>query len=387
MKRTTWMAGTVMAVAAISIPYASAQGRQSQSQSKGGSAGRLIQVAPLAPGEEAREFSPDEWLARLTDLDLDLREKNFAELVALARRDDRARAWLRERATDTTDTTDPELTWTARLALREVERRGASGANKAAGPLLRGPTFSLQDDAFDDFLGRVERLRGRIGRGFSTLQVPPAPHGSSQSRSVAIEETPDGVEVVVTETVDGEETTREYEAESLEALLEAHPELEGEIGNGSLRLHMGPNAPLLDVDGMRLEFEQLFEGLDLLRRGAPIPEPGSARPIRTDVLGVYVAAPSPALSTQLGLAPGTGLVVHGTMPGTIAHVLGIARGNVLVELNGNELRSLEQISQILGTRPSDGEVTVVWYDGFGDRRRQTWMPAEAPRPIESPREE
>ena len=54
--------------------------------------------------------------------------------------------------------------------------------------------------------------------------------GSSQSSSVSVQESPEGIRVEVTEIVDGEESVQVYEGSDRESLLETYPELEPHLG-------------------------------------------------------------------------------------------------------------------------------------------------------------
>ena len=83
-----------------------------------------------APGasEELRwreDFDRAAWKAALTEPDLDRREERFEHLVRRFADVDAARAALKDWSEDLSE---PELAWTARLALRELRRAGRRAA-------------------------------------------------------------------------------------------------------------------------------------------------------------------------------------------------------------------------------------------------------------------
>jgi len=224
-------------------------------------------------------------------LDLDVREEAFDAAVDEAARSAEARAALHAISEDAGD---PDLAFTARLALREANRRRTDpGPDVNPGPdvspgaaldpfgsiqkrmdgLMRSDPFL--NDFFDDFFsgdpfsgdpffgrssGRLfgarpdislfgrsgdpfEEMRQRteeIRRQFENLRSEaggPAGPGSggsplrsySSSSSMSIENTPAGVRVEITEDTGDGPNTRVYEAPSMEALLEANPELKGRV--------------------------------------------------------------------------------------------------------------------------------------------------------------
>ncbi len=286
---------------------------------------RAAAPAPILPATGIDEFDPDLWAARLTDGDLDRREAAFEELVALAARVPEVRAWLEARAAGA-----DELAWTARLARRELERAAASPVD--ADPLTR---WFDRFDRFDPFGGRdpFESLRGAdpFGRGRSAFDALEQLFRAPGALGLRVQVGPDGVQVQVEEVTDGERSLRTYRAESLEALLQAHPELTPRIGA----------VP-----------------------GASAPAGG----VRTDILGVRVAPSDPS-----GGEP-EGLVVFDTEPGTVAHLLGVSRGDLLLELNGRPLRAVGDISEALAARTQDGEIRLRWRTAAGAETVRVWGP-------------
>ena len=381
---STWILGGAVLASAGAL----AQATPSQSQNTGRV---LIRVAPASADEPelglhvggffepGEEFSADHWLYKLTDGDLAQRELNFEAMVRLARRSDEARAWLEERIADTAD---PELAWTARLALREAGAKQRFFMRSHPGH-QGSQRNSPQPSSLRNLLqgGGIDLHFGLGQEGLFQGSQPQGTRSVLERHGVTLESNPDGVKMTVTQTIDGEEQSTLYEAESLEALYQAHPELRDKAGAGHLfQLRFGDASFELNGSGL----EQLFsdDGFGLFGRLAPTtPTARGARgatpppSVPTDILGVYVGEPSAELAEQLGLEPGRGLVVHRTEPGTIAGLLGISHGDVLLSINGVEMDGNSRISEILAARSADGELTLVWLDPRGEQQRRTWVPA------------
>jgi hypothetical protein len=377
MNRTvsTWIVGgTVLASAAAlagAAPLASPRGPWMQED-----AGGLVRLDPVPQGEAPHglrldggqddPFAADQWTSKLTDADLDRREEHFDELVGIARRSAAARRWLEERAADTSD---PGLAWTARLVLREAGAKARFLERMHPG--LRG----LRTPGMNHLQQGLRNLLGGDPFGFSPMLPPPGPPQSgrisTRSQGVQIQTGPDGVKVTITETVDGEESSKTYEADDLDALLEAHPELRGKLHGTERKFELRFDDSLFGPKG--------FYGtnpLELFEHRAPrIPAPGRGESVPTDVLGVYIEPLTDAEAELRGLDPGNGLLVHGREPGTIAHVLGIGAGDVLLSINGVPMDGRERVSEVLDARPPDGELAVVWLDSDGIEQRRTWAPA------------
>lgn len=275
----------------------------------------------LAPGILDRDdFDGDEWKRRLTDADLDARMGAFDELRTLLPRQERARRTLEEWSQGS-----DELAWTSRLLLRQAPRRAI--------------------DPFERMRAELDALHGPLGGGLfgpgldldslmgsrSLQDLMQGMGGGSQSSSVQISETPDGIRVEVTETKDGDESVEVYEASSREELLRQYPELEAQLGGGVSTLRLG----------------MPFGGLRAFGGGA----------VPKDRLGVY-------LSTTDGAA-GAPLMVQSVVPGTLADSLGVRSGDELIELDGRRLTSREDIAEALRARAAGDELrlTVIGSDG------------------------
>jgi hypothetical protein len=294
-----------------------------------------------APDEDTRA---DRWRERLREPDLDRREQHFGRLIEAVRRTPRLRTSLEAWAADTAD---PELAWTARLALRELARQPAWGFQVGPGAQGFGPHNPWFSDPFQAF------RRDPGGGGIPDLESLLPEVGAGGSESFRLSMGPDGVRLEVTRTVDGESSTTVYEGESLEALLEANPELESKL-RGNAR-------------GFALGRVPLFE--------APRKAPAEPAPVRTDVLGVFLRDLTVEERQRLALDGEVGLYVEDVADGTIAALLGLRQGHVLVELNGRVLKTRDDVTAALAERDPEGEVTVVLVDRAGRRRPRTWRPA------------
>jgi PDZ domain-containing protein len=318
----------------------------------------LDEVVPLQTA-----FDAAHWKAELTQDDFAERYRAMRALTDEARTDPDARAALEEWSKGA----DPCLSWTAYLALADLQSdpRGMRitpfGQGRHGGPLAIDP--------LDDFFGRggfdqrffrtdpfaISDLMREMQESLDRL-----PQDARQrSHGLSIESGPDGVKVERRRLVDGDETVETFEAESMERLLELHPELQDE-----LRLQPLTGGP----DEMRSLLDQLRVELDL--------PPSALTPgeVRTDVLGVMMREADAWRGRVDGLEPGTGLYVENVLPGTIAEAVGLRAGDIVAKLNGRELRTSADVREVLDARAEDGELEVEWFDRRGAPQRRTWKP-------------
>ena len=314
---------------------------------------------PLQARSSNDTFAADAWEQRLTDPDLDRRLGAFEELSRRASREPGAREQLEAWAAGGSG----ELAWTARLLLRELESRGHSRRHAPFGGDLfddlfggQGPGSGFRDlhmhfgDPFAELEERMRELERNFGRSFGPgAGAPPffgppqgggAPGMRSSGRSVNVEVQPDGVRVRIREMRDGEEHVEEYEADSIEALLEQHPELEGSIGSmRTQRVDPRQSAP---------------------RRGAL----GAQRPM----LGIEFTPLDPERAVELGVEAGVGLEVRSVLPGSLAERLGLVAGDVVIELAGRPLRDAADVRAALASQLEGSATTAKAIGADGTTR-------------------
>ena len=274
------------------------------------------------------------------------------------------------------DTENIELAWTAELLLRELETTQRSFAGDPFSRLFprRAPGADAQDESGDLF----DRLRRSLESSFETdrffgtdLGELLDRFGSSSSEGTSVQVGPEGVRVEVRSSENGDEQITTYEAESIEALLEMHPELEGKIGSW---LTPGPLRSL-SPDGRNIDrFPNTPFGFD----DRPL-EMKPAR-TRTDVLGVRVRGPEARSRSLDGVADDVGLTIVEIVPRTIADQMELEPGETIVAIDGREIRSVEDVRRALSARAKDAAIRVEVVTSDGSRRVRTWEPERA-RPL------
>lgn len=335
------------------------------------STGKLTRVAPRGETrEESGDFDRASWKKRITDSDLGQREAAFDRLAGIARRDPAARealeSWSR-------DESDAGLAWTSRLILREADRgpRWGQGGTPFDRSLF-GQDFDGFSQRFDDLDALFGDLRTQWDQMLHHLPSPSAGGrgGSSESaQSLTLQSGPDGVTCKVTEKVDGEETTHEYTADSMEELLDANPELREKLGNHGGMVFSFPNGH----GRIQTLLPRAYRGGVTFEDGGSGTS-GKAGEPRTDRLGIYCALVDESTASELHIAPGEGLRVQSIEPGSLASILGLRTGDVVVDVNGTPIRSAEDVQKTLAARAESAEVSVVVVGSEG-RRTLTWKPA------------
>jgi hypothetical protein len=346
-------------------------------------------AAALDEGQ-ARQETPESRSAatlvqKLGDKDYKTRKEAFRAL-------ERMGAAAREELEMAQKSDDPEVRWSASLLLdRLEEQEGGKEGDAKRGRLRereepRAPRPS--DDAVRDMRDTIRRLErwqeefeksfpgwsrrpfgfrafddwfrelpdfGRFGR-VGELEMGP---GSSFSRIVEHDGEKESVSIRVDENgrvtaeheMNGEKT--KVEADSIEALRRQHPELFEGFGGLSFRVHPFGGSAILpgrdDVPAPR-EFESRRPALEK-------PQPAPADRPR---LGVQVAPVGPDLARYLDLEEGVGLEVVEVLKGSAAEKIGVRPRDVITEVNGREIRGVEDVAEALGsTDPAQAEVTVI----------------------------
>lgn len=246
-----------------------------------------VLLPTTAPEDAAQDL---DIVSRLTVTDLDAREAAFDEIARRAAQDSTVRRELKDLAADSAD---PDLAFTARLALREADRLSTWGrvGSGFGGRALQAPNdpfdsmrrqmesifgsdpfvdefftndpffsrpfsgrrgtlrldpFGGAGDPLEELHRRVDEMRRELERGRSADDDRGADsetdaarafdrRGMRSSSSMSLQTTPDGVRVEITEDDGTGPRTEVYEAKSLEDLLKAHPELEGKVGSRAIR--------------------------------------------------------------------------------------------------------------------------------------------------------
>ncbi|MBK7876668.1 MAG: PDZ domain-containing protein [Planctomycetes bacterium] len=376
MTKSNWFALAVVPALAVALVPQAGKAQDERAPKRE----RLVRVAEGAdPAErtaretdEARAFDRNAWKAKLGNRDLAARERDFDTLLELARRDGAARealeAWSQDDAAG-------ELAWTSRLALRELgpaRRAGGGGWWQRTTPRsFAGPDFEALQRQMDDLhrqFGGMDDLFGDLQRRMDSLfqrgapgLAPGVPGRVDSHSSFSLRSGPDGVEVEVEDGQGDERHTQTYKAESLEELLEQHPELKDRIqGDGQGFLFGGPGgAPRARSFG----FTTPFGG------GARTLTPG-AEPPR---LGLQCRPPTEDEAKELGLEAGVGLRTSEVVAGSLAERLGIRAGDVLVELDGTVVKDRETVAEVLRARKPGDELRATIVDAKGKRRTLTYV--------------
>ena len=318
------------------------------------------QAVPLAVVEcEVEEsfgsgpFEAELWAARLSEPDQELRMAAYEAVTEAGR--DRPEVF-RALQSWATDQSRGELAWTARLAMREIEQaqkyeREPWGFGTSDLEGLRDVSLGLSQVQFERILlEKFDQLQRRTAQG---LTLGAAPGEGVVPRVFRLDFGPEGWRLNTRSLGADGEVHQHWEAESIEALLSAHPELEEEF-------------PVLR--GLRIRF-----GLP----GAlstPVVPPVDQGP-RTDVLGIECRPLTVAEAEAMDLSQGErGLLVARTVPGSIADELGVRRGDILMGLNGVALGAPRDITDVLALRAPKASIHLKLIDTQGQDRSLIWSP-------------
>lgn len=363
-------AGAVLGVA----QQTAGEGTQEQGQDQDAPSQRLRRVEwPDEPQAQAptRPLAPDVallWSERLADPNLNQRERALDELIQAALRDPSLANYIREQAAG-----QDESAWTWRMARRELARSERTSfqrqtANDPFQSLLR-PVGPDPSQGLDQWMRNVDPFFGWDPFGGTgapqpfkpliQLQVPDA--AAFEGKSVRVTRLPDGVRLVISEQGPNGVETREFEGPSVDALREEHPELRGLLGESGTSFGLGDILPgrLGGVSGGRASVGNA--------------NPAFSQPMRTDQLGVWCQKVEPGDEAEKG-----GVRVMGVVPLSLAQVLGLQQGDILIELMGQPLQEVDDISKALAAREEGAEIQAKW---IADGRTQTgsWRPGPEAR--------
>ncbi|GEM_PF-2003181 len=335
-----------------------------------------------------------------------------------------------------------EARWQIRRLLRKLEKQGAKGdeRGKEGGARTRGKALRREkvrgrrgwrrgelDERISELETRLEEMRREIEESFPGMRGFPFPkirfprmprftvpggNGiSGEERSMKVEIGPRGVRVEIREKDPGGKTRRKvYEAEDMDSLLEAHPELRGKIrvGKGGGFGIFGGGRKGLEIEDLDdfLKIERFPEwflrgfGIDLgrmfdegrgkhrsrkeegrqageseeegrheeghegrerkkrLEREEGSEETGRSEPPR---LGVYVREEiPPALREYLDLEEDEGLWIQRVLQGSLAERIGLRRGDILLKLNGKTIASPSDVARVLRKTGKGERVKAVF---------------------------
>lgn len=250
--------------------------QQDPGHGRGSPLQRVDDEGPVTSHVESDPLALEEtYRMRLLAPDLDAREEAFDQIALEATRVGAAQAALESIAEDLGD---PDLAFTARLVLREARRGSVRSSQFSASPWPQGgglqplealehrmqemlendpfvrnfistdpfahdPFFRMgpsglfrkrpslfgagDEDPFDELRQRMGEWRQEIeergSTGLNGAQV------QTRGSSMSIETTPDGVQIEITQDDGTGPTTHTYKGESMETILEAHPELKERI--------------------------------------------------------------------------------------------------------------------------------------------------------------
>jgi len=301
-------------------------------------------------------FDTDLWAARLLEGDLDLRMAAYEAVVEAGGRDQVVFHCIQGWAADTAV---GELAWTARMALREIERMPAQREDSwgfGTGDLdwfRESSLWGLGVSPLEierNLQNKFDQLHRQMQQGLAPGAVPGK---GIEQRLFSVELGPSGMKVRTRSSGPEGHNESQWEAQSIEELFKAHPELESEFpGLGGLRLRFGVPQ----------------------ESGGVLVPPADEGP-RTDVLGVECKPLAREDAERLGLSDADGgVVVVRTVPGTIADELGVRRGDILTRLNGAPLTHPAHITQALARRAPKDAVRLRLFEANGQERSLVWSP-------------
>lgn len=325
--------------------------------------------ADLTLDAASENFDASLWAQGLRDDSLERRLANHDALLRAADHNPAVRSQLQDWAANEEQL---ELAFTASLMLRELDARpqrsfpghgrlpSVFGGGANGGGSIDDLFRELQ--SFDPFGARSGSNFGP-GAGGTLHGFPQSPGLQSlqQSSGVRIEVGPDGVKVHVEETENGESKTRSYEADSMQELLELHPELEAELGAAG-----GMQIPSWLGNGARAVAPQSApdfpRGLRSLRPVAP--------PMHQ--LGIRMLLPEMRRMNFDGVHDDVGLQVVEVVPGSLAAAIGVQPGELVIAIDGRTIRSAQDVRDALSDHVEGQSLEVECVNTEGKVRVRTW---------------
>jgi PDZ domain len=310
-------------------------------------------------------FDGAAWERRLTLLDLDRRERAVARLEAMLPLSSDAQAWVRAQA----QRAEGEVAWTCRMLLRSWARDSSVPGERVERALF---VWSGNDDRV--LLGEPRRaLRMDEGR-LDVVVVESGPTDAHRSE------------------VDVRRARRNATLADLVPLPPgaAETELRFEIAYGGRGENGAPLTAWHVLEGLHGDatIEDVYGDFRIVERTrieerersvtveaeAGVERDGSGglfvldrlTPRSSPVVSALGVRPFTATMDRLGVyvdIEGDGLVVLDVEPGSVAHTLGVARGDRLRAIDGVELARPDDITAGLRAAAPSGSVAVRWQRG------------------------
>ena len=319
---------------------------------------------------QAQEKDVKAWIEQLGDASYQVRKKAEDSLRGLGK----SALPLLESAAEKSG--DEEIRWRARRLARQIET-GDQGALKRRVAQPRGGNFDLTpgdpgivggdlDQWFNQMFERMEREGIDVPRQrffhndfFRDLdkQMQELRKGGvdlyQQGQSMQMRIGPDGVKVEVQEKgADGKSETKTYEAPDMDSFREKYPEIaQRYLGRG--RAFAFRNFGLQDFNDPNAAFPGQL-------RFSPAPSaPETDVPPEGERLGVFIEPIGDELREYLGIDQGVGLKVKSVNDGSLAERLGMHEGDVLLSVQGRDVRGVEDVRAALRGVDAGAKVEVV----------------------------
>lgn len=195
----------------------------------------------------------------------------------------------------------------------------------------------FQDDFFRDLDEQMQEMRSRM-RALDARGLPGFDQfGTGTGQSFQMQVGPEGVSVEVSERDEnGEMQTKSYEAPDLETFRTQYPEVAERYLDRS------------DTPGLTLRFGRDlpgFGGRSLLRTMPGLPPRGLGDD--GPRLGVFVAELDAAALEELGIEGTKGLRVQSVVPASLAAELGVEADDIVLEISGEPVGSVEDVRAAL----------------------------------------
>ncbi len=214
----------------------------------------------------------------------------------------------------------------------------------------------FDDDFFADLNEQMQASKQGNGQSLSDAQ------------SFTMQSGPGGVHVEVERNVDGEMTTETFEAQSIEELQEQHPELfksqggpfatgiPGFLqGQGSQPAKLRRTLTFPGGGSQSFTFPKTSAPRTVWRIGG---ESHDAIPAPKRRLGVQVSGVEPSVAQFLELDSDVGLRVEGVDAGTLAETLGLQAGDLLLQIQGQDIHGVATIAETLGGLEAGVDVSI-----------------------------